>query len=206
MSKFEDIISRASSTIINISLIPVALLAILTFFTDGEASYIIKGLFSEKTSILSNSERDVMDEWVIILETTNSKSDAENQKDKFISDLKESQYECKKEDCLIAKIPDCRKSDHGCWQDNIHIVRHPSHKSSWMVALDTTNGVGSNPQTTDELEQVRESWEDKSGKTSLTYERDLLEKWFKDKKPYLYKNEIFSKTYGQIEDFKPKGE
>ena len=129
---------------------------------------------SRPTSRPTKAEKDVLDEWVLVIESADSARDGRESLDRFAAS-----YE---------------RSGQSEWRDDILLVRDPVERGKWLVVVDLVGGKGSRAEVSREYD-VMLKWLDVQGGTIFTD----LGRWLHDCHPLLYDRELFQETYGVIE-------
>jgi len=178
---FIDFLGKISTAIISVGAIIVTASTIIQQGSKGHS--MIKDFFSEKTTYISKAEQEIANEWVIRIDYADSREDAREKVSEFKRELEYSGYEDE----------NCRKTEHGCWKDNIHAVRDIFKNGLWLVVVDRLNGVADEKSTAAEINHVLTFL-----KQSDISRQDRLGMWIKGSKPYYYQIDLLSSTYGRI--------
>jgi len=176
-----EFLGKISSSIISFGAIIVT---IFTMMIKGSEGYsLITGFFKERTTYISKNEQEIVNEWVIRIDYADSKAEGYEKASVFKKNLEDSGYEDEK----------CGSTEHGCWKDNIHVVRDIYKDGLWLVVVDRLNGVADEKSTEAEINNI------------LTFVRksdmrvqDTLGMWIKGSKPYYYQIDMLPLVYGRI--------
>ena len=158
--------------------VPLAVLALVISFLVGildggsKLAFIMRDLYSEKTSYLSKHELEVLNEWVALIDYADSYEQAVDKANKFSEAY--------------------RKSKDGTWDNNILFVRDPEQRGRWAVVVDIWPGASSCNEVRGEIETL---W--KFSQTTREME-DTLGMWIYNSRPLEFRLDKFEKTYGRV--------
>lgn len=136
-------------------------------------SYIRLAL-TEKTSLLNTAELEVLDEWVVLIDSAESFLQAEVYR-QHLTDATKS-------------FSDKEAAEH--FSRNLRVVRDASSPGYWILVADITGGQGSLRElevTIDCLRSQVASWE----------ADDIVSPWFRNARPIRYSLTDFNRTYGR---------
>lgn len=163
--------------------IPLFLIFIITSISSNFYTNIspikewILRLVSEQTSYITPDEKDVLDEWVILVHKTNSKEQLDVDFKKLNAD-----YE---------------KSKHEGWSDKLHKVRSPNNSKEWLIVIDAVDGKGSHEEIQAKIKQIKFITIDLPDGQRLMTSLPLTI-WTMYATPFEYKKVDFEDTYGKI--------
>ncbi len=157
---------------------PIIIIAIVVIFIaniwDGgsKIAFILKDGMSEKTTYLSKHELEVLNEWVALIDYSDTYAQAIDRSGQF-------------------KIA-YKKLQQGVWDNNILYVRDPSNKDRWCIIVDIWPGSSSCSKIKQEIEKLQ----DKAEKSREL--QDTLGMWLYNSRPLEFNLVEFQKTYGRV--------
>ena len=134
----------------------------------------LKLAFTEKTSLLNTAEMEVLDEWVVLIDSAETFIQAETYRQQL--------------ERATAKFSDKGAADH--FARNLRVVRDTSTAGYWLLVADITAGRSSSAEAAANIDCVRRqvvSWE----------ADDIVSPWFKNARPLDYSLSDFNRTYGR---------
>lgn len=136
---------------------------------------LIKSAFSEKTSVLNVSEIEVLDEWVILIDSAESFSQADAYREQLASHV-------------LTHFSSGLAAEH--FARNLRVVRHPTSLGHWLLTADVVSSRSSAVEVSATIECIK-------NQVNNWQKDDILSPWFRAAKPYDYSLESFMNTYGR---------
>jgi hypothetical protein len=153
---------------------------ITQFFTNiNPVKQVIENWIKKDVSYLTPDEKDVIDEWVILIHKTNIESQLQVDYEKLNEDYK--------------------RSKHENWSENLHKVRNPLNKSEWLIVIDAADGKGSLKEMEKAIEEARFFIAKFPDGTQLKTSNPL-NIWMKNASAFEFKKEDFETKYGKIQN------
>lgn len=141
--------------------------------TTNAWSY-IKQAFSEKTSVLNTAEIEVLDEWIVLIDSADSFQQADAYRQQLVA--------------ATSKFANQDAAQH--FARNLRVVRDPNSIGTWLLTADINNGRSTKAEVSITITCLKKhvsSWESD----------DILSPWFTNAQAVDYSLAAFSETYGR---------